>query len=99
MLSGDREMPLNGDEIARFFRVAPGDSVKKFKLEIPLGDDASGWYGIGLDDIWEVRHRLSANSLKLQHAGVYKYEIRQIMRENPLHQVMSAGLRVQKIRD
>ena len=36
MLSGDREMPLTGDEIARFFRVAPGDSVK-------LSERHTGW--------------------------------------------------------
>ena len=36
MVSGDREMPLTGDEIARFFRVAPGDSVK-------LSDRHTGW--------------------------------------------------------
>ena len=55
-----------------------------------------GWEGTGLNDIWEVRKLLVNRPRKFIKAGTYHYSIAQIMRDNPLEQVMSAGLRVQK---
>ncbi|MEQ1552811.1 MAG: gliding motility lipoprotein GldH [Ferruginibacter sp.] len=71
----------------------PGDSMKYQKLNIPLGADATGWYGIGMNDIWEHRKLLATLPLK---KGNYNFNISQIMRDNPLLHVMSVGLRIEK---
>lgn len=75
----------------------PGvDSLQYQKVNVPLGADDTGWKGIGMNDIWEIRAfiaRLPANQLK---KGSYKYSIYQIMRDNPLLHVMSVGLRIEK---
>jgi len=74
----------------------PADSMYFQKVELTLGSDAGGWEGTGLNDIWEVRKLLVNRPRKFIKAGTYHYSIAQIMRDNPLEKVMSAGLRVQK---
>ena len=75
---------------------APGDSMIYRKLDLSLGNDASGWFGSGMDDIWEVRLPLNNFPQKFEKPGVYHYNIRQLMRDDPLKDVMSVGLRVEK---
>ncbi|MFN8250541.1 MAG: gliding motility lipoprotein GldH [Ferruginibacter sp.] len=72
---------------------AAGDSMRYTKINIPLATDAAGWMGTGMDDIWELRHRVQ---LPLTKPGNYTYTLSQIMRDDPLSAVMSAGLRVEK---
>ena len=76
----------------------PGDSMKYQKLNLSLGNDALGWYGTGLDDIWEVRIPLEKAPFQLQKSGIYHYSIRQIMRDDPLQAIMSVGFRLEKVR-
>src|SRR6218665_3352043 len=39
---------------------APGDdSLRYQKVDLPLGSDASGWEGTGMNDIWELRKPLA----------------------------------------
>lgn len=75
----------------------PGDSLTIQKVNITLGDDANGWYGSGLDDIWEVRKKLSKYPKQFKKQGIYSYTLSNIMRDNPLNHVMSAGFRVEKV--
>jgi gliding motility-associated lipoprotein GldH len=72
---------------------APGDSMRYSKINIELGTDAGGWMGTGMNDIWELRQLIL---VPLKKAGTYNYSISQIMRDDPLTAVMSAGLRVEK---
>lgn len=72
---------------------APGDTMRFSKLNIELATDASGWMGSGMDDIWELSQLVM---LPLTKKGTYNYSISQIMRDDPLPAVMSAGLRVEK---
>jgi gliding motility-associated lipoprotein GldH len=72
---------------------APGDSMRYSKINIELGTDAGGWMGTGMNDIWELRQLIL---VPLKKAGSYNYSITQIMRDDPLPAVMSAGLRVEK---
>lgn len=74
----------------------PGDSMQIQKINLSLGSDATGWEGTGMNDIWEVRKLLSANPLHFKNKGSYQFCISQIMRDNPLLQVMSVGLRLEK---
>ena len=70
-----------------------GDSMRYQKIDMPLGTDATGWFGSGMNDIWEVRQLLG---IKFKKPGTYNFSITQIMRDDPLPAIMSAGLRVQK---
>ncbi len=74
---------------------APGDSLRYQKTDLSLGNDAQGWEGTGMDDIWEVRKPLAINQRFIK-AGEYQFSIFHIMRDNPLQGIMSAGLRVEK---
>lgn len=74
----------------------PGDSLHIQKVDLKLGDDANGWEGTGMNDIWEVRKLLNGEPRRFKQAGDYNFSISQIMRDNPLLNIMSAGLRVEK---
>lgn len=75
----------------------PSDSsMKSQRFELALGSDAKGWEGTGMDDIWEVRKLITNGPVRFSKAGKYKFSIAQIMREDPLPNVMSIGVRVEK---
>jgi gliding motility-associated lipoprotein GldH len=74
----------------------PGDSMHYQKTEIQLGNDATGWIGTGMNDIWEIRQPLFNGAKRFKKSGAYNFTISQIMRDNPLPEVMSAGLRIEK---
>jgi gliding motility-associated lipoprotein GldH len=76
---------------------SPGDSMYFQKLDLTLGNDASGWEGVGMSDIWEVRKLINGAPKRFKKIGVYHFSIKQIMRDEPLKQVMSVGLRVEKV--
>ena len=75
----------------------PDDTMAFQKVNYALGSDATGWYGSGMDDIWEIRILLSGNHSKFNKPGNYKFSIFHIMRDNPLPEVMNAGIRVEKV--
>jgi gliding motility-associated lipoprotein GldH len=76
----------------------PGDSMRYQRVELRLGNDAAGWEGSGMDDIWEVRKPLTPGPVKLGKKGLYTFSLAQIMREEKLPAIMSAGIRVEKAR-
>jgi gliding motility-associated lipoprotein GldH len=71
----------------------PGDSVHKAPYELQLANN-EGWIGTGMDDIYE--HRIELTKPIRLKAGIYHFKIEQIMREDPLENVMNVGLRVEK---
>ena len=75
---------------------APGDSMFSQKIDLGLGNDAQGWEGTGLNDIWEVRKLINGRPMQFRKAGEYHFRLKQIMRDNPLRYVMSAGLHIEK---
>ena len=77
----------------------PGDSMRIQKVNLTLGDDANGWEGAGMNDIWEVRELLNGQPRRFKLAGKYSFNISQIMRDNPLLHIMSVGLRLEKKKD
>jgi gliding motility-associated lipoprotein GldH len=72
----------------------PGDTVHKARYELPLATNDKGWLGTGMDDIYE--HRIPLTDIRRFRAGTYKFLLEQIMREDPLDNVLNAGLRVEK---
>jgi gliding motility-associated lipoprotein GldH len=77
---------------------SPGDSMIYQKADLSLGNDANGWEGTGMNDIWEIRKLLNGEPRRFKKTGTWHFSIAQIMRENPLPHVMSAGLRVEKVK-
>lgn len=77
---------------------APGDSMKFQKINLTLGNDASGWEGSGMNDIWEVRKLISGVPKRFIRSGIYNFSIQHVMRDDPLREVMSIGIRLEKAR-
>jgi gliding motility-associated lipoprotein GldH len=77
---------------------SPGDSMKFQRFDLQLGSDATGWEGTGMDDIWELRKSITRGPFKFNKAGTYKFSVAQVMRENPLPEIMSVGVRVEKVK-
>jgi len=71
----------------------PGDTVHKSLTKVELATN-EGWKGSGMDDIYEHRQALT-DPLRLK-AGKYHFKIEQMMREDPLQNVMNVGLRLEK---
>ena len=70
------------------------DSTLKIQQDVLLATNEKGWMGTGMDDVYEHRSTLAARQpLK---AGTYTFTIEQIMREDPLREVLNVGLRLEK---
>lgn len=77
----------------------PGaDSTQSVVYDLPLGTDENGWMGSGMDDIFEHRIPLTpgAANFYFKRKGEYQFTIEQIMREDPLENVLNVGLRIEK---
>lgn len=74
----------------------PGDSMYNQKVDLKLGNDANGWEGTGMNDIWEVRKLLNGAPRRFKKSGNYNFTISQIMRDDPLSNIISVGLRIEK---
>lgn len=74
----------------------PGDSIHYQQTDLLLGDDANGWHGIGMNDIWEIRKLINAVPVRFKNPGTYYFAIGHVMRDDPLHHIMSVGLRIEK---
>lgn len=72
----------------------PGDTMHKAKYELTLATNEKGWLGTGMDDIYE--HRIPLTNPQSLKAGIYKFKVEQIMREDPLEHVLNTGIRVEK---
>ncbi len=73
----------------------PGsDSARKIRKDLPLATNDKGWLASGMDDIYE--HRVPLGAPALLKAGNYIFTIEQIMREDPLKNVLDVGLRIEK---
>ncbi len=77
---------------------SPGDSIKHQRFDLQIGTDAAGWEGTAMDDIWELRKSITRGPFKFNKAGNYKFNIAQVMRENPLPEILSAGIRVEQVK-
>jgi gliding motility-associated lipoprotein GldH len=73
----------------------PGqDSTVKIQKELTLATNEKGWLGSGMDDIYE--HRIAMAAPQSLKAGTYTFTLEQIMREDPLENVLNAGIRLEK---
>jgi gliding motility-associated lipoprotein GldH len=73
----------------------PGqDTVQKIQQDLVLATNDKGWLASGMDDVYE--HRIQLGSDQSLKAGNYTFTIEQIMREDPLENVLNVGLRIEK---
>lgn len=83
-------------------QVETPDSLYTFRAEKKLGDNDKGWLGTGLNDV--IEHRISLNpdlanaGISFRRSGTYTFRLTQIMREDPLPQVLQTGIRVERKR-
>ena len=76
----------------------PGDATAKSQqYNVTLATNQKGWLGNGIDDIYEQRVLIQSQT-KFAKVGDYHFTLEQIMREDPLLHVLSAGLRIEKIK-
>lgn len=77
---------------------SPGGVVNNQPLNLQLATDNKGWLGSGMDDIFEHRIQITPpqNPERLT-AGTYRFRLENIMREDPLKNVMNVGIRLQKV--
>lgn len=74
----------------------PGnDKAKTGDYDLLLATNAKGWIGTAMDDIYDARLLIQAKT-KFSKSGTYHITLQQLMREDPLKNVLSAGLRVEK---
>ena len=77
----------------------PGqDSTQTARYDLRLATNEKGWLGSGMDDIYEHRIALtpSGQQFYFRKPGNYTFSIEQIMREDPLNNVLNVGLRIEK---
>ncbi|HNR17218.1 MAG TPA: gliding motility lipoprotein GldH [Chitinophagaceae bacterium] len=77
----------------------PGqDSALSVRYDLPLATNEKGWLASGMDDIYEHRILLTPRGQEFyfKKPGDYTFTIEQIMREDPLKNVLNAGLRIEK---
>jgi len=77
--------------------ITPGDSIKKSRnYNLPLASNDKGWSGTGMDDIFEHRVLIQPRTRFIK-AGKYEFILEQIMREDPLENILNVGMRVEKV--
>ena len=75
----------------------PNDSLRNQKINIQLASNDKGWFGKGMDDIFEMRKLITPQPYTFRGKGKCTFTISQIMRDNPLLHIMNAGIRVEKV--
>jgi len=64
--------------------------------DLQLTNNGRGWLGTAMDDIYESRILIQPRT-HFHKAGTYHIQLEQLMREDPLKNVLSAGLRLERI--
>jgi gliding motility-associated lipoprotein GldH len=74
----------------------PGtERTKSGDYDLLLATNGKGWIGTAMDDIYDARLLIQPKT-KFSRSGTYHIILEQLMREDPLKYVLSAGLRVEK---
>jgi gliding motility-associated lipoprotein GldH len=74
------------------------DSIQSIRYPLELAKNETGWDATGMDDIYEHRIALTATdqNFYFRKKGDYTFTVEQIMREDPLNNVLNVGLRIEK---
>ena len=75
----------------------PGESrTKTGDYDLLLATNEKGWIGTAMDDIYDARMLIQPKT-RFRKPGAYHFVMEQLMREDPLKNILSVGLRVEKI--
>lgn len=77
-----------------YIKLPGSDTALKIRRDLTLATNDKGWLASGMDDIYE--HRIKLGEPERLRAGDYTFALEQIMRENPLDNVLNVGLRIEK---
>ena len=72
-----------------------GQPAVSGQYELPLANN-DGWIGTAMDDLYEHRIRITPPGGLALKAGEYTFTVGQIMRKDPLKNVLNVGLRIEK---
>ena len=75
---------------------SPNGTPENQQLELTLANNTKGWLGMGIDDVYDHRLRITNTPIKLKK-GNYHFTLQHTMREDPLPYVLSVGIRVEKV--
>ena len=76
---------------------APGEREgKSGDYDLQLATNSKGWIGTAMDDIYDARLLIQPKT-RFPKTGTYQITLEQLMREDPLKSVLSAGLRVERV--
>jgi gliding motility-associated lipoprotein GldH len=81
------------------YRKKTDGQVSKVPYELQLATNERGWLAEGMDDIYEHRIPLTPpanDSFYFNQRGPYTFTIEQIMREDPLQNILNVGLRIER---
>ena len=74
----------------------PGDPKGRTgDYDLQLATNDKGWIGTAMDDIYDARLLIQPKT-RFRKSGTYHIILEQLMREDPLQNVLSAGLRVER---
>lgn len=77
---------------------SPTGVAQNQPLNLQLATDSRGWIASGMDDIYEHRILISPPQHPLPLTkGTYHFKLENIMREDPLKNVMNVGIRLEKV--
>ncbi|HEY2650159.1 MAG TPA: gliding motility lipoprotein GldH [Puia sp.] len=77
----------------------PGDPKgRKADYDLQLATNGKGWIGTAMDDIYDARLLIQAKT-RFMKSGVYEITLEQLMREDPLKNMLSVGLRVERVQE
>lgn len=75
----------------------PNNTTTKQSVDLILADDAKGWLGAGMGDIYDQRIPVNTQPIRFKK-GLYKFALSHTMREDPLENILSTGIRVEKVK-
>jgi gliding motility-associated lipoprotein GldH len=93
ILRHNEKYNYNNIYINLYAQVPGQDSTIKIQKDLVLATN-EGWKATAMDDIYE--HRIQLGDPESLRAGHYKFTLEQIMRENPLENVLNVGVRIEK---
>lgn len=96
VLRHNEKYNFNNIYVNLYIKQPGADSAVKIQKDLTLATNDKGWEGTGMDDIYEHRIKLADNE-RLK-AGSYTFAVEQIMREDPLQNVLDVGLRLEKVK-
>ena len=64
--------------------------------DLLLATNEKGWIGTAMDDIYDSRLLIQPKT-RFTKTGTYHFVIEQLMREDPLKNILSVGLRIEKV--